>query len=244
MLTSEQIAQYHEKGWLTVNDVYGDEETDRIIEVAMRVSDEELAQGKFGKVDRSASGEVLPRKVDTPFKRAAAFRSFVLDERLVSLVRQLLGDEALLIVDQIFMKPPRIGSEKPYHQDNFYFKLTPNDKGLTAWIALDDVDEENGCLRYIDGSHHDGIIAHWPIEGEEYNLAPREAEIDYSRESLAPVRKGGVVFHHLETLHRSGRNESTRWRRAYASHWAAPQVSTTSGILDNAYQKPQPADAT
>ena len=104
---------------------------------------------------------------------------------------------------------------------------------MTAWIALDDVDEENGCLRYIDGSHRGEILPHEPVPGEGHNLAPPVQLIDFDRESLAPVRCGGVVFHHCQTLHTSHRNTSDHWRRGYATHWVTPGVTCDSDVLDN-----------
>ena len=103
------------------------------------------------------------------------------------------------------MKPPEFGSAKPYHQDNAYFLCQPADDVLTAWIALDDVDVDNGCLRYIDGSHRQGIL---------------------------PLRRGGVVLHHCQTLHTSHKNQSDRWRRGYATHWGTADVSCESSILE------------
>jgi ectoine hydroxylase-related dioxygenase (phytanoyl-CoA dioxygenase family) len=106
---------------------------------------------------------------------------------------------------------------------------------ITAWIALDDVDATNGCLRYIDGSHKGPILPHLPVPGEEHNLAPSPELIDLNKESLAIVGKGGVVFHHGTTLHTSHRNESDRWRRAYATHWVTADVTSESPVLENAH---------
>ena len=58
-----------------------------------------------------------------------------------------------------FNKPPGTDSPTPPHQDNYYFCLRPPSV-LTIWLALDPVDEENGCLRYVAGSHRQGIRAH------------------------------------------------------------------------------------
>ena len=125
------------------------------------------------------------------------------------------------------MKPPRLGSAKPYHQDNFYFRCHPDDQVITAWIALDDVDAGNGCLRYIDGSHLGPILPHIRFLARRLIIRrPAPELIDLSKESLAPVRKGGVVFHHSKTLHTSHRNESDRWRRGYATHWATAKVTS------------------
>lgn len=100
---------------------------------------------------------------------------------------------------------------------------------------MDDVDEENGCMRYIDGSHREPLVPHVPQPGNPFNLEPDPSLIDLSRESLAPVREGGVVFHHSMTLHGSHRKESDRWRRAYASHWVTENVKSGSEVLKNAY---------
>ena len=180
------------------------------------------------------------RKLDAPFLKDPQLRRIVLDSRLRLLIGQFLGKPPMLVVDQIFMKPPRFGSAKPYHQDNAYFLCHPDDEVITAWIALDDVDESNGCLRYIEGSHREPILQHLEIPAEPYNKSPAPDQIDLDREALAPVKKGGVVFHHSKTLHTSHRNESHRWRRAYATHWATAEVTCTIDTIENAYYNRYP----
>ena len=237
--------QYWEKGWSVVEGVFTYEEADRIAQIALETSQKEMANtdGSYG-VDTSSKGKTAPRKIDTPFKKQSAFRTFVLDPRLVQLLSDLLGASPLLSSDQIFMKPPHFGSAKPYHQDNFYFQCSPSDHVITAWIALDDVDAQNGCLRYIDESHKGPILPHQAIPEEPYNLVPPDDLIDLNKESLAPVGKGGVVFHHCQALHTSHRNDSDRWRRGYATHWVTSDVTSSNGTLDDAYfrQKDYPSN--
>jgi ectoine hydroxylase-related dioxygenase (phytanoyl-CoA dioxygenase family) len=139
------------------------------------------------------------------------------------------------MVDQALLKPPRFGSAKPYHQDNYYFRCQPDDEVITAWIALDDVDEQNGCLRYIDGSHRGPILPHDQVPGEDHNYVPPTDLIDLSNESLAVARKGAVVFHHSRALHTSHRNESDRWRRGWATHWVTANVTSDTETLTRAY---------
>lgn len=239
-LNSVAYEHYWQKGWCVVEGVFAAEECDAIAALAMDISQREMAADSSYVADRSADGsQVLPRKIAGPFAKHEAFRRFALDARLRALVGQLLGDEALLATDQIFMKPPHFGSAKPYHQDNAYFLCTPGDGVLTAWIALDDVDADNGCMRYIDGSHRGPILPHGADPDEPYNKVPPRELIDLDRESLAPVKKGGVVFHHSQCLHTSHRNESARWRRAYATHWATDAVRAESSVIINAYfQRP------
>ena len=112
------------------------------------------------------------------------------------MIEKLIGASPLFHSDQLFFKPPRHGSPKAYHQDNAYFLMHPDDHVITAWIALDDVDEENGCLRYIDGSHLGPILPCSAVPGVPHDLTPDPSLFDIKKESLARVKKGGVVFHH------------------------------------------------
>jgi ectoine hydroxylase-related dioxygenase (phytanoyl-CoA dioxygenase family) len=236
---TDYLGEYWKKGWVVVEGVFKAEEVDRIATLALALAEKERDSAKPGyNLDFSEDGtQQAPRKIEYPFLKDEACRKFILDKRLTGITKLFLGERPLLFEDQIFMKPPRHGSAKPYHQDNFYFRCHPDDQVITTWIALDDVDAANGCLRYIDGSHLGPILPHNPIPGEDYNLVPPPELIDLSKESLAPVRKGGVVFHHSKTLHTSHRNESNRWRRGYAAHWVTAKVTSEINTLDNAYFK-------
>jgi len=229
-INQTQLDHYREKGWVVVEGVYPPAVVDEVAALAMRIGDAQIESGETGDFDVGEDGaDVLPRKVDQPFSQEPRFRPFVLDTGLADIIEKIVGEPPLLFGDQVFMKPPRVGSEKPFHQDNFYFRLEPADHVITAWIALDDVDEENGCLRYIDGSHLGPLLPHEPQPDKPTHLIPPTELIDLSRESLAPVRKGGVVFHHGKTLHTSAPNRSDRWRRAYATHWVTASVKDTQG---------------
>ncbi len=236
MIDQEKFDRYWEKGWVVVEGVFERQEVEKIAEIALALSEEEPeAPGPSSRVDRLGDGRFVPRKVKCPFFKHSAFQELVTSERLSRAIEALVGEPPLLLMDQIFMKPPNFGSAKPYHQDNFYFRCFPANHVITAWIALDDVEAANGCLRYIDRSHKGPILPHERVPDESYNLAPPPHLVDLSKESLALVRKGGVVFHHSQTLHTSHRNESDRWRRGYATHWVTQDVTCENQTLDNAY---------
>ena len=236
-LDSSNYDEFWRRGWTVVEGVFSRGEAEAIARVATRICEDELAaEATAYHADRSDDGAAMaPRKLGSPFTKAPELRTFVLDPRLRSSIEQLVARSPLLCVDQILMKPPRFGSEKPYHQDNAYFRCHPDDEVITAWIALDDVDESNGCLRYIDGSHTGPILDHVTRPDEPHNKVPPQDQIDLSKEAPACVKKGGVVFHHCRTLHTSRRNESDQWRRGYATHWVTAGVTSEIGTVDNAY---------
>ena len=72
--------------------------------------------------------------------------------RFRDLASALLDDEAVPVNMQYFNKPAGVGQPTPAHQDGYYFMLSPCE-AVTMWLALDEVDEENGCVRYVIGSH-------------------------------------------------------------------------------------------
>jgi phytanoyl-CoA hydroxylase len=236
-LNPKNYEEYWSRGWTVVEGVFPAKATDEIIEVATAVCIEELKEPDQSSylADRTEDGQASPRKIAKPFLKHPKLRAFAVNRNLRSLIAQLVEKPPLLVGDQVFMKPPQIGSAKPYHQDNAYFLCHPDDDVITAWIALDDVDEENGCLRYINGSHRGGIVPHIPVPGEPHNKAPAEKDIDLTRQASACVKKGGVVFHHGTTLHTSHRNRSKRWRRAYATHWVSADTTSERDTIKNGY---------
>ena len=236
MLGPADLDAFGGRGWLAVEGCFDHETMNGLIQAATRCSEEMAASPTTGSEmwkKQHFDGEdeeAQPRKITTPFDKDEAFRQVALAPRLRALATQLLmGREAKLMTDQLFLKPPKVGSAKPYHQDNFYFRCNDSGHLLTAWVALEDADEDNGCLTYIEGSHTNGIIEHVQTDPTEpYNLNAPLDEVDKRaggalrpREVYGRIHKGGVVFHHGATLHASGANKSDRWRRGYALHFCA-----------------------
>jgi len=133
------------------------------------------------------------------------------------LAEALLGEPAEAMEPEWFNKPPGAIHPTPPHQDNHYFQLVPP-QVLTMWLALDHVDEENGALRYVRGSHQQGRRPHTATEviGFSQGIADYGPD-DQAAESLVCLEPGDLVVHHGETIHRADANRSaTRNRRAFA----------------------------
>lgn len=232
---------YIENGWVVVDNVFTTKEMDEVLNKTIEVSEKEVLSGEIHTLDSSHDGKTLsPRKINNPYLKDELFQSVLKKDNLQKVLSALLKDETPVIgTTQIFMKPPYHGTCKPYHQDNSYFKCSPADELITAWIAFEDVDEANGCLRYINGSHKGEIVEHHVVPEATHDLKIASKDIDYSKERSAIVKKGGVVFHHGGVMHTSLKNTSSRWRRAYATHWYTKNVTSESNFLENAYCKPE-----
>jgi phytanoyl-CoA hydroxylase len=145
------------------------------------------------------------------------FRAYPNHPTWVALARALVSEEAHAGDPEWFNKPTASGSPTPPHQDNYYFNLKPPNV-VTIWLALDPVDEENGCLRYVAGSHRRGLRPH----GRSNILGFSQGITDYGPDDRAHevqihLQPGDAVAHHGETIHRAEPNGSaTRPRRAFA----------------------------
>ena len=115
-----------------------------------------------------------------------------------------------------FNKPPHTEHPTPPHQDNYYFCLTPP-QVLTMWLALDPVDEENGCLRYLKGSHLLGLRPHHRTKTLGFSQGiSNYSDVDRAQEIAIPANPGDVLIHHGNTIHRADANRSsTRHRRSF-----------------------------
>lgn len=132
------------------------------------------------------------------------------------LAEELLNSEVIAKNMQYFNKPPGVGQPTPAHQDGYYFKLNPPD-ALTMWMALEEVDEENGCVRYVRGSHLHGMRPHGLTGtlGFSQGLTDFGTGDDLAREVAMPAAPGDLLAHHAITIHRADGNSSpTRTRRA------------------------------
>jgi phytanoyl-CoA hydroxylase len=147
----------------------------------------------------------------------AFFAGYAQHPKWQALAETLLGESATCANPEWFNKPPGVEHPTPPHQDNYYFNLTPP-KVATIWLALDVIDDENGCLRYVAKSHEGGFRPHGrsSVLGFSQRILDWNAD-DESREVKVHLTPGDVVVHHGMTIHRAEPNRSTnRQRRAFA----------------------------
>jgi phytanoyl-CoA hydroxylase len=147
----------------------------------------------------------------------AFFENYVSNPIWTTTAEALLGESVPRPTGfEWFNKPPGTNHATPPHQDNFYFCLKPP-QVLTMWLALDDVDEENGCLRYIAGSHKLGLRPHNRTKTLGFSQGISDyGEADYAAEIPISAEPGDVLIHLGNTIHRADANRSLiRHRRSF-----------------------------
>ncbi len=161
----------------------------------------------------------------------AFFQSLTRLPKFTRLAEALLGMPVVLRGMELFNKPARIGKPTPAHQDGYYFCLVPSE-ALTLWFPLDPVSEENGCIRYVKGSHRKGIRDHQVsnILGFSQGLTDWGPE-DEAAEVKVLASPGDLLAHHCDIIHRADANPSQRSRRALAIvYYAASAVEDDVAI--------------
>jgi ectoine hydroxylase-related dioxygenase (phytanoyl-CoA dioxygenase family) len=226
---------YRHQGHVTVNGVFDAAEMDAVTRDIEQWGETFLAGLPEGQrawyLDGGVKARQVLRKLDNPHAHREVVRRLAGDPRLVAEVEAIVGPGVSVYFSQIFFKAPEGGGPKPAHQDNFYFGPTDREGVVTAWIALDDATLENGCLYFGDGSNAGPVYPHFAPEGEPFNLQLPAAILERQPMTPAPVRKGGVSFHHGNTFHQSAANHSTAWRRACALHYVRNDVEFATPAL-------------
>lgn len=213
MQSAIAASRYSELGYLVARNAFPRADVEPLLAEATRI-----CRGELGALEglESASGRdpdeaVLGRYIacHVVHKIAPGFRRLLRDERLVEVARGLIGPNVKCVHSVLFIKSPGEPGNA-WHQDEFF--IPSRDRSITtAWIALDDVTVENGCLHVIPGSHRPGVL--YPMRrhhNPELDRAEEAYGFPYSPQDSVPVEleAGSVVFFNGYLLHGSYPNRS------------------------------------
>ena len=216
--TPEQIAFYAEHGWLVVEDAIPQADLDELEARCERILAD---KPRFAKDWAWDAKEALE---DRSFRIVQSSPSFVWREIaetayrrwLVAFGSALMGRPFAFWYDQFLAKPPGASAPTYWHQDEGYWGRNLDEKGITGWIPLQDVNAENGCMQFIDGGHWLGVLQHRQVEGVQSDLLT--CTVDEAARVICPIRRGDVTFHHSKTPHMTNANTSKGWRKAVTNH--------------------------
>lgn len=214
LLSSEQVAAFVEKGGFVLEDAFTAEEIDHVvaaIDPIEAATESQLRQMDGGRVSIARAGEIVfsPHLV----ARSETLRAFSMHPVLCRLVTELIGPDVRLYWDQLVYKKPHAPHEFPWHQDNGYTFVVPQ-QYLTCWVALTDATIRNGCPWIVPGMHRQGTLEHrWTDLGFQCLSDP-------DRAVALEVRAGSVAVFSSLTPHRTGPNITDEVRKAYILQYA------------------------
>jgi non-heme Fe2+,alpha-ketoglutarate-dependent halogenase len=152
------------------------------------------------------------------------------DSYSIAYVKDLLGEDVIAWGSHFFCKMPGDGKRVSWHQDSSYWPLSPS-KAVTVWLAIDDADVENACMRFIPGSHHLGHLTYNLSEGDEANVLNQTvAGIEDLGEPVDVELKAGEISIHSDLLlHGSEANTSKRRRCGLTLRYCPADVRAELG---------------
>lgn len=219
-LSPEQIAFFHENGYLAIDAITTQEEVEFIRAIYDRLFDTRAGREEGNQFDLAGTDEegkvaALPQILN-PVKYAPELRDTLVHANALSMARQLLGEEASGGGAHAILKPARYGAPTPWHQDEAYWNPDLDYYSISVWVPLQPATLENGCMQFVPGTHRWEVQPHHcinndpRIHGLEIDQTPNEDQI-----AICPLPPGGATFHLSRTLHYTAPNLSDTPRRAY-----------------------------
>jgi len=214
VVTAEQADQYDENGFFVLEDALGPTEVDAVIRAIDPLEERqadalrELEGGRFFIARADEISFTTHLVTQSPL-----LREFTRAALLTDLCADLIGPDVRLYWDQAVYKKPGTESPFPWHQDNGYAFVEPQ-QYLTCWVALTDATEENGCPWVVPGLHRRGTLAH------EYSDIGFVCLRDPDDAVAVPARAGSIVVFSSLTPHSTGPNRTGDVRKAYIVQYA------------------------
>ena len=212
-LTWEQIRLFHEEGYLSGLRVFDDAGTERARERSDRLLDRFLREGK--------GSYAIDRYQD----RFATIWDLATAPAILDYVEDLIGPAIVCWATHYFCKLPGDPKGVAWHQDCSYWPLTPS-KTVTVWLAIDDVDRANGCMRVIPRSHLHGHLTFRESDPSEQNVLSQtiEGAERFGEPVDIEMRAGEISLHSDLLIHGSLPNLSTRRRCGLTLRYCPPDV--------------------
>jgi non-heme Fe2+,alpha-ketoglutarate-dependent halogenase len=220
-LNCEQVEQYNRDGHVKDLRVFSRTEADELRGYFDRLLERAIAAG--GDSYSISSAHLTYGRV----------YDLLSEPRIVAYVKDILGEDVIGWGSHFFCKMPHDGKSVAWHQDASYWPLTPS-KAVTVWLAIDDADVENACMKFVAGSQHVGHLTFRPSaddEGNVLNQTIEDAE-QYGEVVYDELAAGQVSLHADLLLHGSEANESDRRRCGLTLRYCTPDVVAGSNWHD------------
>lgn len=213
VLSESQVAEFNERGYLVVDFSLDESMLDSIVEKLQPLYPEDYQQ------DSS-----LPARIQDAWKTVDEVRQLARDEKIAAALKQLLGRESLPFQTLNFP----VGTRQFTHSDTIHFNSIPSNYMVGVWVALEDIDEDNGPLLYYPGSHklHEYSMGDFDLEPGYHNYHKYEERIQQLVESeqlegeYGTIKKGEVLIWHANLLHGGApQKDLTRSRHSQVTHY-------------------------
>ena len=236
VISPQQARQYDELGYFVLESALAPSDVDELlaeIDPFEHRQEEALREMEGGRFFIARADEITfttHRVVPSP-----RLRRFTSSPLFVGLCADLIGPDVRLYWDQAVYKKPGTESPFPWHQDNGYAFVEPQ-QYLTCWVALTDATEDNGCPWVVPRLHRLGTLAH------EYSDIGFVCLREPADPVPVPASAGSIVVFSSLTPHSTGPNRTDQVRKAYIVQFAPDGARVIRLGTDGTPGDPVPAD--
>ncbi len=195
-LSSNQLKMYREEGFVSPINIFSKEE-------ALEIRNE------IEKIEKKWPNELEGIGRNYAHLISPVLSKVCYNEKILNAVESIIGQNILICGSTLFIKNPNEKGFVSFHQDAKYIGLEPHN-WVTAWIAVTDSNEENGCMRMWNGSHKENLKNH-NQKFDENNLLTRGQTVEnvpIEETSSVILNSGQMSLHHPKVIHGSGLNKS------------------------------------
>lgn len=216
MLSREQIDFYNENGYLMVENAVTPEQLKALQETTYRLIDASRPVTETNDVydldDGHSPDNPRLTRIKLPHKQDPLYWDVLKNSAITEVLTDLLGPDTLIQTSKLNTKAPGGGQAVEWHQDWAFYPHT-NDSMLAFGLMLEDVNESNGPLKVIPGSHRGPVLAHTNADGVFCGAVdPSDPDFHLNQAVTLTGKAGSMTVHHARTLHGSAPNTSDRNR--------------------------------
>ena len=236
-LSDGEIRRFRDDGFLVVPELCDPAELEQLRSTLRTLFERQAGRDEGNRLDmlsldRKSSDAIQPQIVKPSLYAPALLRT-PLFGRVQALARQLLGADAHFSFDHSILKPAGTAAATPWHQDEAHGHDPHfHHEQISFWMPLQDVAEDNGCMRYVPGSQRGPLLPH-RSPGDDpriHALEVRVGSFDASAAVARPVPAGWCILHAGRTLHAALPNRSATDRLAYVLVFRAPPVLRSAPV--------------
>jgi ectoine hydroxylase-related dioxygenase (phytanoyl-CoA dioxygenase family) len=218
-LSDVELAHFHERGWVLRRQLYSRElitrlsdEIDGLHERERRQPtpgvwnswEEDLPEDRAPRIRQCMNSEIVSPTIDWMSR----------SPEMLSIMTQLIGPDLYLFHSKLMMKAAHDGTFTPWHQDWGYWNSYIKDPSqVNCMLAIDPADEANGAIRFVDGTHKQGLVQHSHFESDSFSIG-LPGDLSAYPATLVEMQPGDGLFFGPLVIHGSGPNTSDRDRRA------------------------------
>ena len=232
MVSDEHVGFYRTHGYLVVENLFSSEQIgelrDVIDEFVARGNTLRESDGVIDLEDTHTPERPRLRRIITPDEHHPIFRQFVALPKYIAVASRLIGPNIRLHFCKVNLKLGGFGAPVQWHQDWSFYPHT-NDDLLVSGVLLDDMDEDNGPITVMPGTHTGPVFDHHHNGQFTGALNVQACGLDFSKAVKLTAPAGSLVLFHVRLVHGSDLNRSARPRRVVLYELAAADAWPLAG---------------